>query len=430
MINPIGEPVSTVNDWRITTQQRADLVAAAQRGELAPAVHGVVDRLRDAGIDADSPALFVSAKDAAETRTALAQMAPLNGAHEPPPIDDADLAAQAGRTTDTQPGPASGLPLIWTADVGAQDIDLPELIEDVYTAGGLSVIYGPSNSGKSYLTLHMDCAIARGAPALSKRTNAGLVVYIAGEGAASIKMRLAAYKQHHGLADFPLAIVPCAVNLLDPSADTRRVIDAIARAEDHYGLRCAKVTVDTLARAFGGGNENSSEDMGAVIRNADRIREASRTHLAFVHHSGKDESKGSRGHSSLRAATDTEIEVSDSGGGIHSLEVVKQRDLGSMSLRLSGRFVPLPFGADQWGKPRTVCVVEDAEAAPRKADIKARGRYQQLMLRTLAAGPMTRAELRKATADDMPKNRFYETLASLLNHQLIEDTVIGLRIPA
>jgi hypothetical protein len=83
MISPIGEPVRTVNDHRIAHDERARMVAAAVRGSASPVVLAVVDRLRDEGLDVDAPGLLISAKDAAETRAALAQMGPLNGAHEP-----------------------------------------------------------------------------------------------------------------------------------------------------------------------------------------------------------------------------------------------------------------------------------------------------------------------------------------------------------
>ena len=71
----------------------------------------------------------------------------------------------------------------------------------------------------------------------------------------------------------------------------------------------ALVVIDTLARALAGGNENAPEDMGALIGNAKRIQEATGAAVLFVHHSGKDTSRGSRGHSSLKGAADLEIEV-------------------------------------------------------------------------------------------------------------------------
>ena len=67
--------------------------------------------------------------------------------------------------------------------------------------------------------------------------------------------------------------------------------------------------VDTLARAFGGGNENSSEDMGAFITAMGKIQEFLNCALMVLHHSGKDAAKGLRGHSSLLGAVDTELEL-------------------------------------------------------------------------------------------------------------------------
>ncbi len=49
--------------------------------------------------------------------------------------------------------------------------------------------------------------------------------------------------------------------------------------------------------------------MGALVRCMDLIRQETGACVLFVHHSGKDAAKGARGHSLLRAAIDTEIEV-------------------------------------------------------------------------------------------------------------------------
>ena len=68
------------------------------------------------------------------------------------------------------------------------------------------------------------------------------------------------------------------------------------------------MVVDTLARAMTG-NENAPEDMGSFVAACGRIREACEGHVLVVHHCGKDAAKGARGHSSLRAATDVELEV-------------------------------------------------------------------------------------------------------------------------
>jgi hypothetical protein len=110
-----------------------------------------------------------------------------------------------------------------------------------------------------------------------------------------------------------------------------------------------------------GGNENSSEDMGALVLNADKVRQETNAHVSFVHHSGKDAAKGARGHSSLRAATDTEIEVTrEQQGGPAVATVTKQRDMET-----KGEFwfslEPIELGTNRRGKPVTSCVVVEAE---------------------------------------------------------------------
>jgi hypothetical protein len=74
-----------------------------------------------------------------------------------------------------------------------------------------------------------------------------------------------------------------------------------------------------------GGNENSSEDMGAVISNAKRIEDVFQCAVMFVHHSGKDETKGSRGHSSLKGAMDAEISILRS-DDIRTFKIEKQKE--------------------------------------------------------------------------------------------------------
>jgi hypothetical protein len=71
----------------------------------------------------------------------------------------------------------------------------------------------------------------------------------------------------------------------------------------------------------------------------------------------------------LRAATDTEVEIShDPATGIRTAKVTKQRDLASNGLELYAKLVPLELGQNQWGKPITACTVAEvgAQDAPKK----------------------------------------------------------------
>jgi hypothetical protein len=117
-----------------------------------------------------------------------------------------------------------------------------------------------------------------------------------------------------------------------------------------------------------GGNENSPDDMGAFVANCDLIRQATGAHLSVVHHTGKDEGRGTRGHSLLSAAADTMIEVSkDEVSGLVTATVKKQRDRATGDA-LVFRLEPIDIGMDEDEDTVTSCVVvpSDEQATQRK----------------------------------------------------------------
>ncbi len=243
-----------------------------------------------------------------------------------------------------------------------------DFVERLLTDGGLSVIYGEPGCGKTFLALDLALHVALGRRWLGRVVTQGGVVYVALEGTRGLANRIAAFRARHGLgaADLPFAMIADAVDLLDPAADTPRLIAAIAEAAWRIEGRVRLVVVDTLSRALAGGNENASEDMGALVMNAASVSRATGAHVAFVHHSGKDRTRGARGHNLLLAAVDTEIEVTrDAETRISTATITKQKDFE--------RDPPFRFhleaetlGSDARGRPVTSCVVV-ASAAPEAA---------------------------------------------------------------
>ncbi len=67
--------------------------------------------------------------------------------------------------------------------------------------------------------------------------------------------------------------------------------------------------IDTLNRSAPDADENSSKDMGLIIDGMKKIQSQCEGLVICVHHTGKDVSKGLRGHSSLLAALDSAIQV-------------------------------------------------------------------------------------------------------------------------
>ena len=316
-------------------------------------------------------------------------------------------------------GRATGLPLAWARLIDASE-QLCEIVEDLLTAGAMSVFYGESNSGKTYLALDLAISIARGIPWLGKKTVQAPAIYVAAEGARTIQNRVLSYKRHHRVDDFPLGIVGTSVDLLDSAADTPKLVETIERCAQDLGQRPSLVVIDTLARAMAGGNENAPEDMGALVRNSDLIRQKTGVHVMWIHHSGKDSAKGARGHSSLRAATDSEIEVKhDPVTEIRTATVTKQRDLGSNGLVLAAKLRPVSIGTNQWGKTITACVVEPADyVAPIK---EPHGSVQKRVLAILGKNAMLKVDLAKFLEErGERRTSAYRAIDRLLESKTIE----------
>jgi KaiC/GvpD/RAD55 family RecA-like ATPase len=258
----------------------------------------------------------------------------------------------------------------------AKDIELSfggnDFVEDLLCAENMSVVYGDSNSGKTFFMVDVAMHVACDMEWNGRIVEQGGVVYVAAEGPNSVKMRVETFKRHHGLVgqDIPFAIIGSQVDLRSEDGDTSKLINTInaaaAQIEEQHGIPVRLVVIDTLSRVMAGGNENASEDMGALVRNLDRIKLTTGAHVCTVHHCGKDASKGARGHSLLRAATDTEIEVAKDGdAGITRARVTKQRDLPT-GAEFAFTLKVIELGTNRHGKPVTSCVIEPTDAPAKK----------------------------------------------------------------
>ncbi|KAB7783671.1 AAA family ATPase [Methylorubrum populi] len=228
------------------------------------------------------------------------------------------------------------------------------LIEGVLDRGSLSVTYGDSNTGKTFVELDMALHVATGRPWNGRRVHKGGVVYVVAEGGRGVHKRLAALIERHQIQPDEAAVqfIVQPVNLLRAEADLKALIAEVRAAGEDMGHPVELIVLDTLSRVLAGGDENSSVDMGALVRNVDRLREATGAHVALVHHTGKDKARGARGHSLLRAATDTELEVADG-----KLKSTKQRDIEG-GFALGFRLESVSVGSAPDGQEVRSAVVE------------------------------------------------------------------------
>lgn len=252
------------------------------------------------------------------------------------------------------------------------DIEVQWLIKDFLPAGGFAALYGKPGSYKSFVALYVAaCVGSQGLDAFGRQTQHGDVVYIAGEGGAGLrKRRDALVKKHSPGPGVAVHFIRAQLNLRSTDADAQATIEAIRAAN----LSPALVIIDTLARAFGGGNENASEDMGAFIAHVSRLQEAlGGPTIMIVHHCGKDEARGLRGHSSLLGAVDTELEVvklseDDSAHRIGQMTVTKQKD-GEDGFKLNYRLDLVELGSFGQGEAKSsLALVPDDNARPSPQD--------------------------------------------------------------
>lgn len=286
----------------------------------------------------------------------------------------------------------------------AAQAPLTWIVKGVLPQAGLGVIYGESGSGKSFFTLDLCAHIVAGEPWRGHKTKRGRVAYVVAEGAAGFRLRIQAHAQQRGTPLDELFVCGGAPSLL-----IAKDVTDLTQALQGLG-ELLVVVVDTLAQTMAGGNENASEDMGKALKHCRTIHDATGALVLLVHHSGKDSSKGARGHSSLRAAADVEIEVTRAEDGTRTASLSKQKD-GADGARYGFTLAGAMLGTDEDGDAITSAVVEHCDApAPGAgrplADPKSRpgAAYETLRAYLLLqdAPDMPVADARKLLADAEP----------------------------
>ena len=140
-------------------------------------------------------------------------------------------------------------PIFWARDAQAV-LKSNYMVKGWLGSQQMSVVYGPSNVGKSFFCLDLSYAVAANAEWQGNRVKGGPVLYLATEGGNAFHNRVVALRMQYGDKDVPLAIRPSPVNLLDPEADLAELGALCAEIEDEYGP-IALIVIDTLSREIG-----------------------------------------------------------------------------------------------------------------------------------------------------------------------------------
>lgn len=249
-------------------------------------------------------------------------------------------------------------------------------IHNILPRSGVVSIYGKSGTAKSMLVKDLCGKLTASGQWFGHPVTATLrsVLFIL-EGQSGIGPRVAAWQKFNGI-DFP--------------EHNKFIFDSFAINDDaDVALFATKlqvaggadvIVIDTLNRASSGADENRSADMGKIISGAAKLQELTGALVILIHHAGKDEGRGPRGHSSLFAAMDAIIEVKRDDNDKRWWRLEKAKD-GEDGIAHSFELEKVDLGVDKFGYPVTsVAIKESDEPVPSRAKAAPLGKNQSAVM--------------------------------------------------
>lgn len=267
-----------------------------------------------------------------------------------------ELAEQALAQPDDGEGAAHKGAFTFQA-VGSLNYRKPEfLIDSLMETSVLALIFGDPGCGKSFAAIDMALCVATGTPFHGHDVKQGPVFYIAGEGFNGLARRFAAWSKHRSvdIEDAPLFVSNRPAQFLD-SGSAEQVSEAVAALAEQHG-NPALIVIDTLARNFGPGDENSTSEMGQFVAAIDDLKAQFRgCAVLIVHHTGHNEKKRARGSMALKAALDCEYCLSKN-ESIVKLSNTKMKDADPPNVQT---FKLVSVGLDDGGSSAVLELTED-----------------------------------------------------------------------
>lgn len=188
---------------------------------------------------------------------------------------------------------------IW---VGEENVQQPEPWAIRGALGGLTVLWAPYASYKTFLAISMAVAVASGRPWFGRPVRQGPVLYIVGEGGTELfKRRLSAAAAESALSlkDLPIWITTAPADLSTP-----------LKLEPYYPqwdtVSPVLIVVDTVSRALVG-DENKQEAMQAFVASLDALRARYGASVLAVHHANR--AGQIRGSNVLPSAADVVLRI-------------------------------------------------------------------------------------------------------------------------
>lgn len=258
------------------------------------------------------------------------------------------------------------------------------LVKGLLEAACLALIFGDPGTFKSFLAIAWACCVATGTAFMGRAVKQGPVIYVAGEGQNGLARRFRAWaiRNQRPLDKAPLFVSLMPAGLCD-AEQARFVADAIDEITKEHGAPVL-IVIDTLARNFGPGDENSTKDMTGFIASCDLIRTKYQSTVLLVHHSGHSDKSRARGAIALKGALDAEYRTDIDDAGVIRFEATKMKD-AEFPEPMAFRAAVVELGQlDEDGNPVTSCVLDETAYEPPATSGKAgRGKWQTVAVEVL-----------------------------------------------
>lgn len=283
----------------------------------------------------------------------------------PPIVGDVNDYAKAGHDLSALFALPESDWLVQADDWASQPSPIRWLVKGWLQRDGLSMVFGPSGGGKTFVVLDWCLHIASGRQWRGCKTSSGSVVYLAGEGHHGLRARVAAWKQHHkpdGQLNMWLSRSGCDLNTAQGLSQARNAINLLPD-------RPSLIVVDTLHR-FLNGDENSAVDTKTMLDACAELMQEFGCSVLLVHHTGvaDDSQHRARGSSAWKGALENQIAIVP--GQTIEIAARKMKDSESPeSLWCELHQVAIEGWLDEDGEPvKSVVPVEAQAPAAEKKD--------------------------------------------------------------
>lgn len=185
------------------------------------------------------------------------------------------------------------------------------LVKGIIPSCEAVLIYGASQTGKSFETLNLAMHVARGIDFQGRRTKKAGVVYCAFEGGKGFEDRQQAYAKHHDIGvDDPVDMVVLTrrADLFADDTDINDLLIEIRHWAGTFSTDLGLVVLDTFSAATPGADENAGKDVSRVRQRVMRIVNELNCAVIVVHHKPAGGGRP-RGHGSLTADFETTIDI-------------------------------------------------------------------------------------------------------------------------